>query len=35
MLSFLSAPVRGAIAFILLVVNTLFWCALLLTVSLI
>ncbi len=35
MLSFLPAPVRGAIAFILLVVNTLFWCALLLTVSLI
>lgn len=35
MLSFLPAPVRGAIAFTLLVINTLFWCALLFVVSLV
>src|ERR1044072_2793609 len=29
MLAFLPAPLRGVIAFVLLVVNTLFWCALL------
>lgn len=34
MLAFLPAAVRGAIALLLLVLNTLFWCALLFTVSL-
>ena len=33
MLSFLPGVLRGAIAFVLLVVNTLFWCALLLALS--
>jgi len=35
MLSFLPAPLRGAIAGLLLVVNTLFWCALLFLVALV
>ncbi|MCW5651478.1 MAG: acyltransferase [Ramlibacter sp.] len=35
MLAFLPPPARGVIAFILLVLNTLFWCALLFTVSLV
>ena len=35
MLSFLPAPVRAAVAFLLLVVNTLFWCSLLFACSLV
>ena len=35
MLGFLPPVVRGVIAFVLLVINTLFWCALLFTLSLI
>jgi 1-acyl-sn-glycerol-3-phosphate acyltransferase len=35
MLGFLPPPVRGAIAFLLLAVNTLFWCALLFVCSLV
>jgi 1-acyl-sn-glycerol-3-phosphate acyltransferase len=35
MLGFLPPPVRGAIAFVLLVINTLFWCALLFVCSLV
>jgi 1-acyl-sn-glycerol-3-phosphate acyltransferase len=34
MLSFLPAAIRGAIAFVLLVLNTLFWCAILFVFSL-
>ena len=35
MLAFLPAPVRGAIAFCLLALNTLFWCGLLLAFALV
>ena len=35
MLFFLPAPVRGAVAFVLLVLNTLFWCSLLFACSLV
>ena len=35
MLSFLPAPVRGALAFTMLVVNTLFWCGLLFAAALV
>ena len=35
MLSFLPAPIRGVIALLLLVLNTLFWCALLFAFSLV
>ena len=35
MLSFLPAPVRGGVAFLLLILNTLFWCALLLGLALV
>ena len=35
MLSFLPGPVRGVIALLLLVLNTLFWCALLFAFSLV
>lgn len=35
MLSFLPAPVKGALAFLLLVINTLFWCTLLFALALV